>query len=753
MLFLSVLSSASFAADQLVDLEAEMFKAWDSDQPGANVVADPDNCPNSDGTSSPFACDAKFYETVGAGACVYGNTNVYYLWYADLTGTKTMTITGTAGLQLRVLINRPAPGEADADPHGGQTVEINATLDDNGTAEIDLSSYEYVHLNTIKLGWGSPSGVVKTIQLYGSVKAVSGWVDMVNNGDLESDDLESFPVSKDGPNNGDTANDRPAIVTLDGVKCMKVQADDLTSIEEGWTTWSTQFYFKFNEALEEGTQYRLVLDVYADDAANITTSAQGEPRKWHSGFIDGFDVMPDWQTIEREGTVTADQAKEGGFLSVAFDLNNSNKPINFYFKNAHFYVFKEKNALSQFTAGFENDVVCVDLGANTNLKELVKAAGKSVIYDNDCASVKVNGEPTTLLSVEGRDDGKLWIFIEDGYPQEETDKVEVSFKNPADAAQHLKFINGRYEGEDVPDFTDMLCTFTEGLGENYSYLAAAPRLESTDPENGSFNLPLNLREFKAVFSSLANCSKIKATLGNEILTVSPSEGFAKEFTFTRSGEGDLAAGEYILSINNVCPINEYIGEQTDTTIVLNFGPVVVDPNDVAKDMIPATYFAEAVNNSIPVGFKVIADNEEERNSENSYGSGARVFSFADGGDFIKALYYRNNYVSYGEYEGYELDLVEGKTYNLHFNTARWKSSGQWTKFQIIDANGEVEFEKIIENNPDTNGGTGSAVKGSTVFDLSFVPQTSGKYILKWICASNSSGDQGTYQGIGIRAAA
>lgn len=741
-------SATAFAADQVADLEAEMFKAWDSNLPGANVVAEPEPEPKS---NNPFGCTYALYENVGAYGTIYGSPNVYCMWYADITGTKTMTVTGTPGMKIRLMLNRvPYVEGGTGDADGGAYIEWIETIGDDGQVVFDFTQNAevvaagYIHLNAIKVASGSPSGVVKAIQLYGSVKPVSGWVDMLNNGDLEGDDLESFPVSKDGPHNGDTANDRPEIVELNGVKCMKVTSDDLAALGNT-ETWSTQFYFKFNEMLEEGTQYRLVLDVCADGGTTITTSAQGAPRAWHAGFMDGFAVSSDWMTVEYEGTVTADQAKNGGFGSVAFDLNNEPTPINFYFKNAHFYIYKEKNALSQFTAGYQNDVVCVDLGENTNMKQLIQAAGGTrVIFPIDCASVKVDGQPTTLFSVEGKDDNKLFVFIDEGFSMEENAKVEVSFTNPADAAYHLTFTSGRYEGEDVPNWTDMLCAFQDGLGENFTYLADIPQLKSTDPEDGSFNLPLDMTTFKVTFQTNANAAKLTAKLGDDALTVSPSEGFATEFTLTHSGT--ITPGEHILFIDNVYPESDILGDEHfgSYEVTLNFGPVEMDPNDVEKDMIPASYFAEAANNSIPVGFKVVADNEEERVAPNTYSSGARVFSFAEGGDFVKGLYYRNNYVSFGEYEDYLLPLEEGKKYSIHFNTARWKASGQWTKFQIVNPSGDVEYEEVIENNPDTNGGTSNAVKGSTIFDKTFVAAATGNYILKWVCASNAQGDQGTY---------
>ena len=258
------------------ELDKSMFKAWDGYGANANEVADPEAI--DDGTNA-FSCEVNLYKQLNGGAVVYGNTNVYYLWYANLTGSKKMYVDGTAGVQLRILLNRPEPDGDDA--HGGQTTELNVTLDGNGKGEVDLSSLEYVHLNCVKLGWGSPAGVINSIEVEGSVRPVSGYLDLINNGDAEGTDLESFPVSHDGPNNGNTANDRPEIVEggVDGGHCFKVVSDDAAT-----ETWSTQFYLKFDEALQEGDKWKLTMFVKADRDATITTSAQAQPRTWNGGL-------------------------------------------------------------------------------------------------------------------------------------------------------------------------------------------------------------------------------------------------------------------------------------------------------------------------------------------------------------------------------------------------------------------------------------------------------------------------------------
>ena len=746
-LMLTMLGSASaFAADQVADLEAEMFKAWDSNLPGANVVAEPEPEPKSNGN---FGCAYNLYNEVGAYGTIYGSPSVYYLWYADLTGTKTMTVTGTPGMKIRIMLNRvPFVEGGTGDLDGGAYIEWIETIGDDGkivfdfTTKAEIVNAGYIHLNAIKVPGGGPGGVVKSIQLYGSVKPVSGWVDMLNNGDVESNDLESFPVSKDGPHNGDTANDRPDIVYLNGIPAMHVQADDLTAVAENWTTWSTQFYFRFNEMLEEGTLFRLVLDVCADDNATITTSAQGAPRAWHAGFMDAFDVTSDWRTIEYEGTVTADQAKDGGFGSVAFDLNNSNKPINFYFKNAHFYIYREKSPLGQFSAGFQTDVVCIDLGENTNMKDLIQAAGGTrVIFPIESASVKVNGQPTTLFSVEGKDNNKLYVFIDEGYSEDENDKVEVSFTNPADAACHLTFTSGRFEGEDVPNWTDMLCTYEDGIGENFTYLADIPALKSTDPEDGSFNLPTDMTTFKVTFVTNANAEKIAAKLDNEVLTVSPAEGLAKEFTFTRNSSSNITDGQHTLVIDKVYPESEILGDDHFGTyeVTLNFGPVVIDPNDqqeviYASDFTNAGYTGGWLVNADAGGLQPANSGAGCRLMHDRTGFAADVLYLAQRGTSTGGV------AIYGTESGYELSL-QAKTYHLTLDAAQWDAYdnkrsllAQILPVDAVDAsNGHVidEAQVVAEERqeiiPEFNNS-----KDATHFDISFTAPAEGNYVIRLV---------------------
>ena len=88
---------------------------------------------------------------------VYGLSTVYYLSYADLTGYNKIVFEGTPGVQLRVLMNRVE--------NEGALIEKNPVIGEDGKAEVDLTGMEYVHLNAIKTGWGSPAGTITKVAL------------------------------------------------------------------------------------------------------------------------------------------------------------------------------------------------------------------------------------------------------------------------------------------------------------------------------------------------------------------------------------------------------------------------------------------------------------------------------------------------------------------------------------------------------------------------------------------------------------
>ena len=145
LLLLCMAGVTTVRADEEVELSADMFFSWDGFGADATSVA-------------AANVDFNIGSELGAGAMVCGTSTVDYLIYADLTGSTKVLIEGTAGMQLRVLMNRQ-------ESNSGPLVERNPVIGEDGKAELDLSDLPYVHLNAIKTGWGSPAGTITSLKV------------------------------------------------------------------------------------------------------------------------------------------------------------------------------------------------------------------------------------------------------------------------------------------------------------------------------------------------------------------------------------------------------------------------------------------------------------------------------------------------------------------------------------------------------------------------------------------------------------
>lgn len=742
------------------DLDPAMFKAWDSNLPGANVVAEPDPEPKS---SNPFGCTFALYENLAGGATIYGSPNVYCMWYADITGTNTMTVTGTPGMGIRLMINRvpfEEGGVGDAD--GGAYVEWIQYVGDNGQVVFDFTTKEeikeagYIHLNAIKVPNGSPSGTVKAIELEGTVKPATGWVDILTNGDAEGDDVHSF---FEATNAVEDKGYHPAKIVA-GAGVNGSNAYVVESMDSPSETWQTQFFIAFDEPLPEGTQWRLTMDIKADKYADCGSGVHHAPREYFNGSL--FDPNPtfgtDWQTFEYSGTLDAAHAQDPGLGSIAFDLNTLGEANKYYFDNVHFEVYKESTPISLISAGFASDVLRIDFGKQTNLNTLIKnAGGQRVVYPTDCVKVKVNGEDAGLMSVEGRPDGYLWIFIDEESPYAETedDEIIVSFTNPEDPNFQIIYTAGKYQDEPVPSFTDMKAVYADGIDEQYSYLWSTPSIVSANPEDGSFNLPLDLKEFKFTFDHNLDCAALKATMGNEVLTVSPAEGYSKEITLTR-GSGNMQPGVITLNLNNVKGERD-LGETGDYELKYSFGPIQSDEQPAV--IYTSNFTQNGEEGAEGAGWMTRADNSAGMQPANS-GGGSRL-QHGQTGYAADVLYLAQRSADagialYGTEEGYKLTLEGGKTYHLTLKSAQWDAyddnndPNRTLRVQVLTEeavsaeDGSILDESgILADQIQKVYGRVKENKDFTEFDVPFKPAEDGNFVIRLV-AGNLDGNPGGY---------
>ena len=406
---------------------------------------------------------------------------------------------------------------------------------------------------------------------------ISSWI---KNGDAEGDDLSSFPVSLDGPNNGDSAPDSPKIVEgegVDGSKCFKV-----TAFSNPTETWHSQFYLLADEVKAKGTEWALKMSIKADIETKISTSGQGAPRQWKGGMgIDDFNVTNEWQEYNWTGSISFDD-----FQSVAFDLSNENgtpgnADISFYFDNIQF-----GQKVPEFDAQFKADGIQVLFPYYTNIIRLMKqyAKGKTrYILPTSCVKVTVDDEVVDLESVEADITGTLMIFLKEQF--DEDAKVVVNFTNPEDTAYRLFLL----DSDNAVENFEVTATYNDELiivADKFNKVS----LMSSDPEDGSFNLPGTINSFKLTFDKEVKCEDLVAKIGNEVLTVEPATGYAVEVTMKRTGTDPLADGDYVLTVTNIkgkatleissCEISFSVGAKVseELTTAINDASNVLEEN-------------------------------------------------------------------------------------------------------------------------------------------------------------------------------
>ena len=727
-LVLAVLGATTAKAGEIISLQEVPFCSWDAWGADAQSTGSAD-------------CSWVVGESTGQ---PYGDPSV--INYADLSLYSKLIVVATEGTP-RFLFNRDvAEGQWSENEDESHLIEypksgwINRYFSvDGNTYTVDLKlmvkEKGFAHLHAIKgANWANVTVESMEVERQGKAQQV-GWTELLTNGDLEGDDTSCFYSKEDG------SEAYPSIIT-DGVGVNGSRGIMVHSAAGQANDWDAQFWINSPEILEAGTKYRVTFDYRSSIEARMSTQAHADPSDYiHWDMLGDINTTTDWQTFKYEGEITQSQYgpnQAGNYMhSIAFNLSiDRANDVDFFFDNIKLEVYKYGT-----TAEYYMDIVQVDFGFDTNIPELVTKAHKSrLIFPNDCVKLTQDGKDMEFISVEGFADGRFYIFTEDALDDDAT--IEVTFTNPSDPAYHLLYTSG--PGGDVNNFSGE-ATLNEDIAveDAYAFVFVRPTVMDTDPEDGSFNLPNSIKEFKVFFDKPTDLAKLKATINGKNLTVSPNTGAAEEVTLIRQDNGDMATGEYTIKVDNILAEEPLVPDDFGSyTFVINVGKVNADPNDVPKELLPAEYFANTAANGIPEGF-VVTFGEEVRTAENSYGSGPRLFDFSEGGDFTKGLYFREGYAEYGSIENHVLTLEAGKKYDIKFNTAAWKDNGGWCRFEILDQNDDPVVSQMISNSPNVNGSTG-AVSGSTLTNIRYVPATTGNYRLRWT-ASDQSGNGGFFE--------
>lgn len=273
---------------------------------------------------------------------------------------------------------------------------------------------------------------------------------------------------------------------------------------------------------------------------------------------------------------------------------------------------------------YNKEVIRIDLGYSTNAKTLAAEKGYYLL-PNDCVTVKVDGEPVEVESVEARSDGFLYVFLVNEISEGD---MEVTYNNPAEGG--LQYAEGEAIEGGVLSFTEKAEhkeTFNEE-GNISSWLYGEAQCVATTPLDGSFGLEgvteITFTFDREVFSGKNDINDApEATLsdGTKLKLKEGTPECTKSLTFV-SENGALPKGSYFVTLDNIVT-SKFIQNIQKTTLSFEVGK----PKVAETIYTPAgsCTFSDAADGAIPEGWTVYSDGEE-RTSAKTYGSGGRVFS-------------------------------------------------------------------------------------------------------------------------------
>lgn len=214
----------------------------------------------SETTTEITGQNIRLGEEATNGAEVFGAGlmgNVTWNEYADLSAYKKMVIKGSGG-SLRVMYNRPETGACP---------ELNPSLS-SGEATIDLSSYPYFHLNSIKSGWEQTVNVT-SIRLYEDDNTTESVADYIITGAGYQNPAVQAALADESATVIDVTgitNQTPWHVKSANPNCLIVYKNDdqvdfsWTNIDRNLVKNSNGSYSSFRTDLVDGYDFRAPFD-------------------------------------------------------------------------------------------------------------------------------------------------------------------------------------------------------------------------------------------------------------------------------------------------------------------------------------------------------------------------------------------------------------------------------------------------------------------------------------------------------------
>ena len=163
--------------------------------------------------------------------------------------------------------------------------------------------------------------------------AITSFVDIVENGNLETDDTGCF-FAKHAEQSDEVV---PATIAdgegTDGSRCLAI-----TSIDDPVNVWDTQFFVRMPQLLQPGTIYHVSFDYRASRDGQVNLECHGEPTEYLAPYTSLW-FGTDWQHFDYTGVITAEQSHDDiAMRTIAFTLGENRVATTFYLDNIVFEI-------------------------------------------------------------------------------------------------------------------------------------------------------------------------------------------------------------------------------------------------------------------------------------------------------------------------------------------------------------------------------------------------------------------------------
>ncbi|MBQ0074007.1 MAG: hypothetical protein KBT34_07410 [Prevotella sp.] len=582
----------------------------------------------------------------------------------------------------------------------------------------------------------------------------AGWYEFINlqkNSDQEF--IDQWAIEDDG--HGTTVLHVKNSNAVEGASWMRAIKFRNLPIEENTTykvsfdlMGSNQYQMEGADAKKTNVRFALMqggenndCTFYKGDGSdqNADISYFQDPSEYEEKGYFHYEATFAHGTKARQAEIYASKNDGRAIPETYFLTINCYNPGDFYIKNVKVEV---ASGLKIKFNGY--DVIKVDFGQPINGKQL--AGGKKVaLLPNDCVSVLLDGETQAVVrTVEAWSDGSFYIFLND----EEMDEYEgaesavVTFTNPDNMVQYSE--DAAFTGV-VKGFEGVEAELDEEMDSPNSYVFEIPTLLSAEPEDGSFNLPLDTKKFSLTFDKLVDLSLIQAKLGSEVLKLVTEGDMAETVEFERTVAGDLTGGVKMLVVTKIFPeailSDDIYGEVSEE---LSFGKPQLDPTDVVRTEM-TDGFGDIFTAGTFAGSKWIKYNDGAQEEGNSNTRIINNFS----GDFEYGFYCgaRNSagWATYGEREDNRFTLTPGK-YQYTMKVAGWQSDDRGVKVTVYDEAMEKVIAEKWMSTPVSVPGQGK-VDNALDFSLDFKIAEEGNYVIKVWPTNKTGADLGGWAAI------